>query len=120
MPEISQYRAQIDAALAYASGSHTFEDVCAAVDAGRMQCWPGAHSVVITEILEYPRKRTLNFFLAGGTLAELEAMTPNILAWAKTQGCHDTVFIGRKGWERSFLTRTGWKTADMVILERTL
>jgi hypothetical protein len=118
--EIRAYRRQIDAALQYAGGSHTFEDVCEKVEEGKMQFWPGRSSVVITEILEYPRKRTLNIFLAGGDLSEIEHMAPLILDWGKTQGCVDACFIGRPGWERSFLSRTGWTKANMIVLERTL
>lgn len=84
-------------------------DVVAAIDAGAMQFWPGTNSAIVTEIGVYPRCKVLHFFLAGGNAAELEAMTPFVLAWGRTQGCTKATLAGRKGWERSFLTRTGWK-----------
>jgi hypothetical protein len=117
---VAAYRRQIEAALQYTGGTHTFDDVCVAVEAGRLQFWPGPRSVIITEILEDPQCRTLNFFLAGGSLVELEAMAPGILEWGKAQGCTRAVMLGRKGWERSFLTRTGWTLPDMVVLEKVL
>jgi hypothetical protein len=118
--DISARRSYIEAALEYADGSHSFQDICDAVAAGKMQFWPGPASAVITEILESPRQRSLNFFLAGGNLAELEMMTPTILEWGRRQGCIRATFYGRPGWERTFLTRTGWAPARMVVFEKEL
>jgi hypothetical protein len=118
--DISAYRHYIEAALEYADGSHTFDDIVDAVSAGKMQFWPGPASAVITEVLESPRQRSLNFFLAGGNLAELEAMTPTILEWGRRQGCTKAIFAGRPGWERTFLTRTGWAPAKLVVFERSI
>lgn len=117
---IENYRRQIEAALEYAGGTHTFEDVAAAVDAGAMQLWTGPNSVVVTEILQFPRYKALNFFLAGGNMAELEAMHGGIIEWAREQGCERALFTGRKGWERTFLTRTGWTNSELVVLEKVL
>lgn len=121
--DIFAYRDYIENALAYAGGSHTFKDVCDAVAEGRMQFWPGEHAVVITEIIAYPQHRTLNFFLAGGSsgsaLAELEAMEPGILEWGRAQGCTQAVFTGRKGWERTFLVRSGWEP-KLVVFEKPI
>lgn len=115
--DISAHRSYIEAALKYADGSHTFEDVRDLVAQDRMHFWPGPNSAIVTEILEYPQYKVLNFFLAGGTLTELEQMTPHILAWGKEQGCKKATFLGRRGWERTFLTATGWTQPNMVVLE---
>lgn len=117
--DISVYKRYIEGALEYASGTHTFEDVADAVAAGQLQFWPGPNSVVITEILDHPRSRALNFFLAGGNLAELEAMYPRIEAWGREQGCDIAVFTGRPGWERTFLVRDGWKRT-LAVFEKPL
>lgn len=124
MPEsqvdIAVYRRYIEAALKYAGGTHNFEDVTASVAEGRRQFWPGIRSAIITEVLEYPRNRTLNFFLAGGDAAELEAMEPLILDWGRTQGCTTAAMIGRRGWERTWLTqRAGWKPT-LAVFEKAL
>ena len=117
--DISAYRQYIEGALAYAGGSHTYDDVRELVEQGRLQFWPGVHSAVVTEIIESPRTRLLNIFLAGGNLAEIEAMAPGILEWGKQQGCSSAVFTGRKGWERTFLMRTGW-APSLVVFEKKL
>lgn len=120
VPPISEYRRQIEAALAYADDSHTFEDIVAGVESGEMQYWPGVKSVIITEIADVPQYRYLNFFLAGGDLAELEMMYPAIEAWGRSKGCVRAILTGRKGWERSFLTqREGWKY-KLAVFEKSL
>lgn len=102
-------------ALDLAGNTHTIEDLQAMIDEGRVIFWPGINSAVITEIIEYPQKRTLHFFLAGGNLAELEAMYPAIEAWGKEQGCTTASTSGRPGWERTFLKREGWTPRTVVM-----
>jgi hypothetical protein len=118
-PSLDHYRTDIEAALAYAGDTHTFDDVVAAVAEGKARSWPGPHSVIITEMVEYPRSKHIHFWIAGGNLAELEQMTPIILDWARTQGCTKASLAGRRGWERTFIARTGWKQS-LVVFEKSL
>ena len=120
MIEITSYRRQIEAALEHAGGTHTFEDVVALVADGKLQFWPGPHSAIITELVDHPRLREVRFFLAGGRADELERMEPVVLAWAKTQGCTRATMLGRRGWQRSFLVRHGWKLPKLAVLEKSL
>jgi len=118
---IEQYRKQIEAALEYAGGSHAFDDIAEGVASGRFQMWNGPQSVMITEVLESPREKAVNVFLAGGNLAELEAMEPLVCAFGRTRGCALIYMTGRRGWERSFLTsRAGWEDKRLVVLEKRL
>jgi hypothetical protein len=118
--DIDGARPYIEAALHYAKGSHTFEDVAAEVSAGTMQFWPGLSSVIITEIIAYPRFRVLNFFIAGGNRTELETMYPAVEAWGKKMGCARASMLARKGWERTFLvTKEGWDPT-LVAFEKNL
>ena len=120
LSELDRARPHIEAALSYASGTHTFEDVAADISAGRAILWPGENSAVVTRIVEHPRKRTLHFFLAGGNLAELEVMLPIIMQWGRERGCSSASLTGRRGWERTFLTKKeGWH-ADLVVLTKDL
>ncbi len=106
-------------ALAYA-GTHRPEDVAEGVACGRLQEWSGPDSVIITEILETPLRRTLNFFLAEGHMDELRAVVPAILYWARMHKCTHASLIGRKGWSRvAWLKESGWTEAG-VIMERIL
>jgi hypothetical protein len=87
------------------------------VSCGEAHFWPGVNSCIVTECVQHPGKRFLNFFLAAGHLGELEAMTPLILEWGKLNGCTHATLAGRKGWERTFLSRTGWKKTEVIIME---
>lgn len=118
MPTLAEYQRQIDAALEYSGKSHTFDDVAAMVADGRAQAWYGPDSIIITEVVVEPRHKVLHYFLAGGSLAELEAMLPIVEAWGREHGCTRATLVGRKGWERTFLKRQGW-TNGLVVLEKT-
>ena len=104
----AEYRPLIEAALVYAGGTHTFEDVVQMVERGEAQFWHGPASIVVTEIDRQPEQAILLFFLAAGNRAELLAMQDGILAWGFTQGCTRARLVGRKGWVRSFLRDSGW------------
>lgn len=120
MMDIDESRPYIQAALEYANGSHTFEDVKHLVATGGMQFWPGVTSAIVTELIDYPQYRVLNFFLAGGNADELARMYPAIEAWGKRNGADRAAMLGRRGWERSFLTKSeGWQQT-LVAFEKVL
>lgn len=97
-PRCRQY---IEAALVYANGTHAIEDIEAGITSGRFQFWPGKNCAAVTEIIEYPRLKALNFFLLGGDLKELlNDMEPDICRWAKAVGCARVLGVGRKGFAK--------------------
>jgi hypothetical protein len=104
-------------ALVLDGGAHTMDDVWSMIENGDCQFWPGVRSGIVTSIVSFPSTSHLHFFLAGGDLAELEAMTPTVLEWGKTQGCSKASLIGRRGWERTFLKRAGWVVQPLVHME---
>jgi hypothetical protein len=117
---LERFRPHIEAALLYAGHTHRFEDVLELIAAGHVQCWPGPASVVITELCSFPLTKSLNIWLAGGNLAEIEQMEPHILAWGRSQGCATATFTGRRGWARTFLThRAGW-SESLVMFSKSL
>lgn len=91
----------LEAALGYADGTHTVDDVRAAIEGGKAQFWPGEKSAVVTEILTFPRKKVCHYWLAGGDLDELLDMEPSIETWAKAIGCESMTIAGRPGWHRA-------------------
>lgn len=95
-------RPWIEAALTYADGTHTIEDIEAGIASGRFQFWAGKRCALVTEIIEYPRLKALNFFLIGGDLGELMQLEPQISGWARAHGCSRALGVGRKGFERVF------------------
>jgi hypothetical protein len=116
---IDNYRHQIEAALAFADDSHSFEDIKRSVEKGELQFWPGFSSVIITEIVQVPRYRALNLFLAGGNIPELQAMLPELEQFAQSIGADRVTLNGRKGWLRSFLVHEGYAEKS-VVLEKKL
>lgn len=91
----------IEAALAHAGGTHDIEDVRAGIEAGDFHLWAGQRCAVVTEIIDAPRLKTLNFWLLGGDLRELLHMRPVIEHWAREHGCGRVIGGGVHGaWAR--------------------
>lgn len=111
---IERYREMIDSALAYSGGTHTFEDVQELVATGKAQLWPGNASVGVTEIVAFPRKKTLNCWLAAGDLDELLVMMQYAKEWGAAQGCDAMTMSGRMGWQR-VLNKHGWKPVFVTM-----
>lgn len=99
----------VAAALEYAEDTHTLEDVFMSVLAGHRQFWPGERSAIVTEVQQFPQKKVMHFFLAGGELEELNQMQRAIEPWAREQGCKSITLAGRRGWLRSFLREEGYQ-----------
>jgi hypothetical protein len=116
IPNIHDYRALIESALAYSGGTHIFEDVAELVATGRAQFWPAPRGVAITEIVEYPRKKVLHCFLAAGELDQILDMIDSAIKWGRTQDCTSLTLTGRNGWQR-VLGNHGFKPV-FVTMER--
>lgn len=112
--DIAAHRPELEAALAYGDGTHTYDDVRAMIERGDAQFWPGPASCIVTEVIGFPRRKILNLFLAGGKIDELHAMLPLVLAWGTAQGCDGARLAGRRGWGRTFLRHEGWAEAAVV------
>ena len=104
----------ISRALHYAH-THRPEDVAEGVASGAFQEWSGGETVVVTEILVTPLRKTLHFFLAEGNLVELEAMLSPIMMWGASVGCTHASLVGRSGWSRSFLVKLGWRQTGILM-----
>lgn len=116
MIEWARLEPHLENALQYSGGTHTLEDVFLGVANGDYQWWPGEDSVIVTEIVEYPRKTVLNYFLAGGELGELERMADQIEEWALREKSIDAITLtGRKGWGRSFLRNRGYNETSVSM-----
>jgi len=100
--------------------THTSADIAEAVSVGAMQEWANDDTVVITEILTTPLRKTCHFFLAEGSMPEIRAMLPGILDWARACGCTHASLVGRHGWSRvGWLAEAGWQE-EGVMMGRSL
>jgi len=105
--ELIRCRVWIENALDYSGGTHNFDDITLGVLSHRYQFWPLENSCAITEILEFPRKKTFHVFLAGGRLNEILVLNEPFAEFAKANGCTAMTIAGRPGWER-VLDKLGW------------
>ena len=113
--QLDRLRHHVEAALEYSGGTHDFEDVVQMVEGHRLQLWPAKDSVVLTEIIDYPRLKNLHYFLAGGDLDELSRMRPLIESWGKSVGCTRVTLAGRRGWANTFLKDEGYSPKWSVL-----
>jgi len=113
--QLERLRHHVEAALEYSGGTHNFDDVAEMVEQNRLQLWPAKDSVVLTEIVVYPRLKNLHYFLAGGDLDELSRMRPLIESWGKSIGCTRVTLAGRRGWAKTFLKDEGYSPQWSVM-----
>jgi hypothetical protein len=117
---LNRLRRHVEAALEYSGGTHNFDDVAEMVGDHRLQLWPASNSVVLTEIIVYPRLKNLHYFLAGGDLDELSRMRPMIESWGKSIGCTRVTLAGRKGWAKTFLKDEGYSPQWSVLAKELI
>jgi len=94
----------ITSALRYGNGERGLDNILADIVSGQKQIW--VHSIgdkfngtVITQLTEYPQKRTCELLYLGADKA-MEALHEihTIELWALENDCHDIQAIGRAGW----------------------
>ena len=117
---LKRLRHHVEAALEYSGGTHNFDDVAEMVGDHRLQLWPASNSVVLTEIIVYPRLKNLHYFLAGGDLDELSRMRPMIESWGKSIGCTRVTLAGRQGWAKTFLKDEGYRPQWSVMAKELI
>lgn len=115
---LERLRHHVEAALEYSGGTHGFEDIVEMVQANQLQVWPASRSIVLTEIIVYPRLKNLHYFLAGGDLDELSRMRQMIESWGKSIGCTRVSLAGRRGWAKTFLKDEGYSPQWTVLAKK--
>jgi hypothetical protein len=80
-------------------GTQSVSDLIQAARDGRAQFWEGDHMLLVTEVKDYPRYRSLHYATVAGDMtdADLIGLQARADAW------------GREGWERSPQWTAGWK-----------
>jgi hypothetical protein len=104
----------IEAALAHAHGTHDLDDVLKIVLSGEAQFWAFDDAAIVTEIIRYPKKTVLRFWLAGGNLETLTEAEPKIIKWSEQWGCQGVEIFGRKGWVRAL---NGYKPTSTIMVK---
>lgn len=106
--ELERCKPWIESALALSGGTHLFQDVVECVKLGTMQLWNAPKGCMVTEILEYPRKKVLHIFLAGGDLGQIKDFSDSAIYFGKLNGCTAMTLAGRRGWVKA-LTDLNWE-----------
>ena len=87
-------------ALEYSNGTHSLEDVAMALNKDEMQFWPGINTAIVTEIITYPKHKSIHVFLAAGDMNEVVRILSFVEKHGKLEGCTHMTMTGRKGWEK--------------------
>lgn len=123
MPEWAEkfkdYEKYVTDALEYCNGTHDLQDVADQIAAGDLQFWPANETVLITQLIQYPKRKSIHIFLAGGNIDEIVRMEEDVFAWARENGCDLLTFCGRLGWGRSELKNRGYKV-DHYMMSKDL
>lgn len=96
---------------------YTVDDVFAAVQRGEYQSFSDGDSLVVTSVRQFPRRKALEIILAVGTLEQIYAIQPRVVAFARDNGCEVMLAsVGRDGW---FGVKTpGWERVASTYLRR--
>lgn len=113
--DLERLRPQIEAALVHARGTHTFDDIAHMVLTGRVRLWAKENSFCITEINEFPRKRIVHVFLAGGNMADMHEFFDPVAEAYKQQGCVGMSFAGRPGFVRALKQHPEWEVVHVTM-----
>ncbi|MDE4176363.1 hypothetical protein PXK01_19580 [Phaeobacter sp. PT47_59] len=115
--ELTRCRPWIEAALEYTHGAHVWDDIVAGVYAGHFHLFAKPRGCVVLEIRQYPRKREMNVFLAGGELEEILNNISELDAIAHRAGAEALTMGGRPGWG-PVLSKNGWHKMPEVTMRR--
>jgi hypothetical protein len=118
--ELLRVREPIRRALAHSGPTHSLSDVIAKVLAEQAQLWTNGSSVIVTEVIEYPKLKRLHLWLAGGVEAELLPLLETAIEWGRAVGCQEVQLTGRMGWIRhtKFRRLCGFKPVAVVMRRR--
>lgn len=116
-PELQRCREWIEAALIHSGDTHDFVHIVDGLIEGKFQFWANSECCVVTEVIDYPKKRVLHIFLAGGNLQAIRQLESKAVEWAKDIGCSAFTLTGRKGWEKA-LKNDGWEYAHTSMVKR--
>lgn len=118
LDDMDRLRVHIEAALDYADGTHNFDDIVGMVMRGQLRLWALPNSVMLTEVVDFPRERHYHMFLGGGDLSEILAMHPQVEKAAREANCVKLSVTGRRGWVKALIPH-GWDEKHTTV-QKTL
>lgn len=109
---------RLESALRRGGRTHTISDIADGLAHGRFQAIWNDDAMVITEILQAPRRRWLSVNWAGGTLDGVARLQPDLAAVARRAQCDSVRAVVRPGLEKP-LKAAGWRRTA-IAMEWTL
>ena len=97
---------RLEKALACGGRTHTLTDVVQLLEQGRAMLWQQGDGCIVTEVHQYPLRKSVHYWLVFGALRDCLALQDQIDPWAIEQGCDLATAHGRKGWSRA---APGWQ-----------
>ena len=104
---------QLQDALDQMGNTHSLEDIVGMIDTGAMQSFVNDDTWMVTQVVDFPRKRVLEIFLVVGELFATEKLFNEVDAFARAHGCDLIRAFGRHGWQKWAKPR-GWKNGAHV------
>ena len=108
---------KMEKALQMGGDIHTLEDIGAALECGDMQSHSEGDTWVITQVVDYPKKRVLDIVYVVGSVEGALLTEKSLIEWAKNMGVDRMTAIGREGWEQLLTDNPGWKKAGTLFVK---
>lgn len=94
--------------------SHTWEDLDARLKVGTAQIFWNDHGAWVTEVLQAPRKRSLNVWVVAGELPEVMDLQDQVIEFARKMDCKELHATARFGWKHVARAH-GWQEKAVLI-----
>jgi len=98
---------KLEKTLRLSGDLYTLDDIMVAIEEGRMQSFTVDDTWIITQVLEFPRRKVLEITFVIGFLNEAVKALPALYAFARSIGATRVTGFGREGWMN--FAEPGWK-----------
>lgn len=105
---------RLQRALDRGGNTHTVADVVEAARQGAAQIWEQGDGIVATELVRYPQRMALRYWLAAGRLDDLLDLAPRLEDWARGHGATRVEAVGRRGWTK-YTGALGYQPAGVLF-----
>ena len=100
-------------ALVHGGETHDWVDIKTGLYEGIYQIFWNDAAAAVTEIVQAPRKKYLNIFLAAGRLEDVVKLHDQVVQFAGEMGCDFIKATARYGWKK-FESDMGWKSRHVI------
>ena len=103
---------RMERALKAGNNLFTLDDIGEGLRSGHMQGHVEGNTWAITQVHDWPQRRSVNILVVVGNMADSLKLEEKITAWAKEKGADHITGVGRDGWW-NFRT-LGWKKQGVL------